>query len=151
MDDKVPTSGEVLAALLERVHLLNRVASANTPGHSLSFYRVIGLLQDDGAQRIGDLAARAHMSQPGMTKTVNLLQEQGFVERTVDPGDSRATLVSVTRSGREALAQRSAQIVDHLLPVFAPLSEAERRTLQDAVDVLSKHMSGTLAAPSKEH
>jgi DNA-binding MarR family transcriptional regulator len=131
--------------------VLNRVASGRVQGgHSPSYYRTLGLLTDSGPRRVGDLAAAVHVSQPGMTKIVKTLEELGAVTRSVDPADSRATLVSITEVGVASLSGRAAQIVENLLPHFAPLSEAERRTLQDAVDILAKHMPGESTHPEEE-
>lgn len=133
------------------MYVLNRIASSRTPGgHSPSFYRTLGLLVDGGPQRVGSLAQAVHVSQPGMTKIVNALGEGGLVERAADPQDQRATLVSITEVGRAALRTRTEQIVENLMPDFAPLGEAERRTLQDAVDILIKHMPGRSTHPEKE-
>ncbi|WP_394160807.1 MarR family winged helix-turn-helix transcriptional regulator [Galactobacter valiniphilus] len=150
-NDQAPSSGDVIGALLGRMWVLNRIASSRAQGgHSPSYYRVLGLLTDSNARRIGDLAAAVHVSQPGMTKIVKALEEAGAVQRGSDPTDSRATLVSITDAGRALLSSRATQIVDLLLPHFAPLSEAERRTLQDAVDILAKHMPGESTHPEEE-
>lgn len=151
MVEETPSSGEVLAALLERVYMLNRIASTRKPGgHSPSSYRVLGLLTDHGSQRIGDLAAAVHMSQPGMTKTVNLLVDQGLATRSRDPHDSRVTLVTVTDSGREQIRKRAEEIVGWLLEGVAPLSEFERRTLQETVRILESRTPGASTPPEKD-
>jgi len=144
-------TGRILAELLGRVWQINRMASTRSPGGlSPSHYRTLGLLADRGACRVGDLAEGVHVSQPGMTKILHVLAELGAVERAQDPDDSRATLVSVTPTGRALIRRRSEEIVALLLPSFTALSEAERTTLRDAVDILAKHMPGTSTAPGKE-
>lgn len=131
--------------------MLNRVASTRKPGgHSPSSYRVLGLLTDHGPQRIGDLAAAVHMSQPGMTKTVNLLVGEGFATRSRDPADSRATLVTVTDPGREQIRKRAEEIVGWLLEGTAPLSEPERRTLQETVRILQSRIPGASTPLEKD-
>ena len=151
MVERTPSSGEVLTALLERVYVLNRLASTRTPGgHSPSYYRVLGLLTDHGSQRVGDLAAAAHMSQPGMTKTINLLVDQGFATRSHDPDDSRVTLVTITDAGREQIRTRAEEIVDRLLTDVAPLSESERSTLQETVRILESRIPGASAPDERD-
>lgn len=151
MIEETPSSGEVLAALLERVYMLNRVASTRKPGgYTPSSYRVLGLLSDHGPQRIGDLADDVHMSQPGMTKTVNLLVDQGLATRSRDPDDSRVSLVTVTDPGRELIRKRAEEIVGWLLEGAAPLSESERRTLQETVRILESRTPGASTPPEKD-
>lgn len=133
------------------MYVLNRIASARIPGgHSPSFYRTLGLLADRGGRRIGDLAVAVHVSQPGMTKIVRALEADALVSRAPDPLDSRATLVSLTELGRAEILRRGQEVAQHLAPDFAPLTEAERRTLQDAVDILTRHMPGESTDPAKE-
>ncbi|WP_147433658.1 MarR family winged helix-turn-helix transcriptional regulator [Galactobacter caseinivorans] len=151
MTETVPPAGEVIAALLGRMYVLNRIASSRTPGgHSPSFYRTLGLLADRGGRRIGDLAVAVHVSQPGMTKIVRALEADSLVSRAPDPADSRATLVSLTDLGRAEISRRGREVAEHLLPDFAPLTEGERRTLQDAVDILTRHMPGESTVPVEE-
>jgi DNA-binding MarR family transcriptional regulator len=122
------------------VYAINRFAASRTPGHSPTHYRVLGLLKDRGAYRVGDLAAEVHLSQPGMTKTVNLLAELGLVEKSADPADSRATLVSLTQAGDEAMTERTKDVVRALLPGLGEFTESERRTLWDAARLLRRHL-----------
>lgn len=138
--DETPSTGAALLALMTGVYAINRFAASRTPGHSPTHYRVLGLLKDHGAYRVGDLAAQVHLSQPGMTKTVNLLADLGFVEKTADPSDSRATLVSLTEAGDNALTERTKDVVRTVLPGLGEFSEAERRTLWDAAQLLGRHL-----------
>lgn len=127
------------------------VSAANAaPDHATPKQSTHGADAPLAGKRIGELASAVHVSQPGMTKIVHALEALGAVQRTQDPADSRATLVSITDAGRALLSERASQIVTHLLPDFAPLSEDERRTLQDAVDILGKHMPGESTTPKKE-
>jgi DNA-binding MarR family transcriptional regulator len=56
-------------------------------------------LWDDGPQRQTDLAATFDTDSASMTRSVQRLERAGFVRRTRDPSDGRATLVSSTPAG----------------------------------------------------
>jgi DNA-binding MarR family transcriptional regulator len=83
-----------------------------------------------------------------MTKTVNLLEEHGYVEKQPDAADSRAVLVSLTDAGADALAERTKDVVRVLLPELGELSESERRTLDEAARILGRHLDGRPRAVS---
>ena len=55
-----------------------------------------------------ELAARLGVSRQAATKTLLALEEQGYVERTTDPADSRRLVVTPTDRGRDLLAASAA-------------------------------------------
>jgi DNA-binding MarR family transcriptional regulator len=55
-----------------------------------------------GPVRVTDLAGRARLTKASLIYLVNDLVRLGLVERTEDPSDGRATLVSLTTRGAEA-------------------------------------------------
>ncbi len=59
---------------------------------------------DDGGTRIGVLAARAQVTKQAMAQLVAHLEHHGYVGRTADPEDRRATLVKATPKGAEVFA-----------------------------------------------
>nr|WP_274387429.1 MarR family transcriptional regulator [Salsipaludibacter albus] len=65
---------------------------------------LLAALGDHGPCAIGELADMLAVEQPTVTKMVRRLEPHGHVERGPDPGDGRRTLVSLTPTGREALA-----------------------------------------------
>jgi DNA-binding MarR family transcriptional regulator len=73
---------------------------------SLTWYDVLLELNaaPEGRLRMLDLAARAVLSRTRISRVVSELEEYGLVERIADPEDKRATLASITTSGRKALA-----------------------------------------------
>lgn len=76
----------------------------------LSTYDVlVQLAENKGRLRLRDLVDRVLLSQPGLSRKVARMEEEGLVERLPDPTDGRGVLVRMTRSGRAAL--RSASVV----------------------------------------
>ena len=76
----------------------------------LSTYDVLAQLAESGGRlRLRDLVDRVVLSQPGLSRKVARLAEEGLVDRVPDPTDGRGVLVKLTRSGRAAL--RSAAVV----------------------------------------
>jgi DNA-binding MarR family transcriptional regulator len=91
----------------------------------------------DGPVTIGALAARLGVTQQAASKSVADLQRRGYVERTADPDDARARLVSLTARGvavigaaRDQRAAVTGELAERLGPRRV---EAARRLLLDVV------------------
>jgi DNA-binding MarR family transcriptional regulator len=70
---------------------------------------LVQLAENKGRLRLRDLVDKVLLSQPGLSRKVARMEEEGLVERLPDPTDGRGVLVKMTRSGRAAL--RSAAVV----------------------------------------
>ena len=64
--------------------------------------------------RLSDLAAMRGFDASTMSRRVSHLCETGLLERTPDPQDGRAQLLSVSHGGRNAMAEERARRV-HLI------------------------------------
>ena len=76
---------------------------------SLGTYEVLDQLDRSGGRlRLRDLVERVVLSQPGLSRKVTRLSEQGLVDREPDPRDGRGVLVTLTESGRTAVESAQA-------------------------------------------
>jgi DNA-binding MarR family transcriptional regulator len=135
---------EIAEALPQRSAELSRLFLTHT---SLCVSRTeVGVLRNLRAspQRITELAAQEHVTQPAITLLVNRLTERGWVERVSDPTDGRAVLVSLTPAGEEAFERLRAEYRALLHEEMASLDDEEVETLAAAVVVLDK-LIGRLA------
>ncbi|HEY7486715.1 MAG TPA: MarR family transcriptional regulator [Streptosporangiaceae bacterium] len=92
-----------IAYLITRTRRHDRVRSA--AGVSLDRAAVVILRQlaDSGPLRPGELASRLEVEAPHVTRQVQRLQQEGYVDRVPDPGDRRAQVVRLTPAGRAAV------------------------------------------------
>lgn len=99
-------------------------------------YVVLANLRIHGPHTLGELAARERVTAPSMNRTVNCLEESGYVARTPDADDRRKVNISLTDAGRdvveETLRRRNAWLEDAL----ADLTPAQRSLLAAAADVM---------------
>jgi len=119
----------------------------DAPRHDLSRAAAgtLSVLDRLGPQRITALAEREAVSQPSMTGLVQRLESLGYVERSADPEDGRASLVSVTAKGVEALEARR-RVHDEVIEArLAELSEDDLRALAAAVPAIQQLISTTEA------
>ncbi len=89
--------------------------------------------------RLAELAARATVAPPTLTRIVAALVEVGLVERQADPLDARAALITTTAAGRGALQvireQRTAFQFERL-HALAPEDQARLPQLVDLLEHL---------------
>jgi DNA-binding MarR family transcriptional regulator len=92
--------GEAVGAVARRLRSASMAAFAAydvTP----SQVRAIRVLSTHGGVRSSELAQHLRIAPRSATEVVDALVAKGLVERSPDPGDRRATLVSLTEHGRE--------------------------------------------------
>ena len=98
------------------------------------------VIAQHGPLRLGDLANRERVTAPTMSRVVTILEQAELVQRESDPGDGRATLLSVTPAGREYVVGAASAKVQTVSEALAVLSGEEQeqivrwlRTLESAV------------------
>lgn len=101
-DLDLPTLAGLAGGGVVRV-ILDRIEAAGFAGVKPSHGYVIQRLVDD-EPTISALAESLGMTQQGASKQVRDLEQLGFVERVVAPGDHRARRVRLTSSGHGMLA-----------------------------------------------
>jgi DNA-binding MarR family transcriptional regulator len=74
------------------------------------FHPVFENIDPEGI-RLTALAARAGQTHQSMGEVVAELEQRGFLERTADPADKRARLVSLTDAGRE-LVRTAVEVIE---------------------------------------
>lgn len=122
------------------MRLRRRLALEFDPDNELGFgaMAVLGALHRHGAMSIGELARFERVKPPSMTRTVNCLQEGGFVERRAHESDGRQVLVCLTERGRRAVLADRARRDAWLGRQLDQLNAAERDTLLKAVPLLER-------------
>jgi DNA-binding MarR family transcriptional regulator len=62
-------------------------------------------LEAAGVQRVSQIAEHQKIGMPALTPRIKDLESAGVIRRVVDPVDARASLISLTDSGRAILAR----------------------------------------------
>ena len=96
-----------------------------TPGQA----RALGVLRRHGGMRLNELSEHLRIVPRSTTEVIDALQDRGLAERTPDPVDRRATLVTLTAEGTElGEAVRSARRAE-AEGFFGRLSDSDREAL----------------------
>ncbi|MDX6373324.1 MAG: hypothetical protein QOD98_2312 [Nocardioidaceae bacterium] len=132
MSDDVPADslGEAFGAVARRLRAAAMAAFAAydvTP----SQVRAIRVLaaHDSGGVRSKELAEHLKIAPRSATEVVDALEEKGLVTRLPDPGDRRATLVSLTHRGQEVSEEVRRARGEESERMFERLTRADREDL----------------------
>src|SRR3954471_18765246 len=128
---------EELRLLIQRVA---RRIRANRGGDHVSDSQISTLrrLEDEDGLTPGELAALERVRPPSMNRTVNALEEAGYVVRHPAADDARKVLVRLTDAGRDLIAGTRRLRTAWFSAQLADLPDTDRRRLLDAADVLRK-------------
>lgn len=100
---------------------------------------VLGRLDREGPQSIGDLAVAERVRPQSMSQTLGELESERMIRRRPDERDGRRILIELTGEGRQALAQDRAVRDGWLASALAEgFSEEELRVLEEAVVLLGR-------------
>jgi DNA-binding MarR family transcriptional regulator len=101
-------------------------------------FAVLAGLKIHGPHTLGELAERERVSAPSMNRTVNCLEESGYLTRTPDAADRRKVIIDLTPSGldvvEETVRRRDAWVEEAL----SGLTAEERRTLSAAAEIMQR-------------
>lgn len=103
---------------------------------------MLSILFAHGALSAGELAEREHVRPPSMTRTLQWLENEGFILRTEDPSDRRSVLVELSGAGAEYISETRRRRDQWLQRRLASLSREERQILSQAEQILQKVVSG---------
>lgn len=129
--------GEVFLSTSRRLrhHIARSLAPTGMVPHHA---RALRIVDRDGPMRLGELAAALHVVPRSVTDVVDALADAGWVTRTPDPADRRATVITTTAAGRararEVEQVRRAAGDDF----FATLPAADRATLRRILHALGE-------------
>lgn len=88
---------------------------------------ILGRLGEDGA-RPGVLADALGLEASSLVRVVDLLIENGLIERREDPQDRRAKLLQLTDDGKTRAAQMEEALIPFRRHVFSNFSQADIET-----------------------
>lgn len=132
-----PATPELTARLQRALGRLGRLLRQEAPSAlGPGALSALSTLMREGAMRPTDLAAREGVRPPTLTRILTALEEGGYVARTADPADRRASLIEPTPLGSETLLGARSARAGHLARHIEGLSARQRRALAEALPVL---------------
>ena len=89
---------------------------------------------ENGQITISELAARAKMLPPAISRTLKGLEERGYVERNVNKNDRRNTYVELTEAGRQLTEEARQTMSDFGKSVMSQVDEVDMKRLISYLD-----------------
>ncbi len=122
------------------MRLRRRLANERHPDNELSLgaMAVLGCLYRNGELSVGELAAQERVQPPSMTRTVNCLEEGGYVARRPHDTDRRQVVVVLSDLGRETVLADRARRDAWLARKLKDLTAEERAVLRKAAPILEE-------------
>jgi DNA-binding MarR family transcriptional regulator len=122
-----------------------RVAVRSGIPIGFSAFAVLGKVVADGPLRLSDLATAQRMLPAALTRQVQALEAEGYIERRPDPADGRAAVVEATAAGRAANRRLRAANDAIMAEQLADWSGAE---LEDLVARMERLIHDLRATPA---
>jgi DNA-binding MarR family transcriptional regulator len=122
------------------MRLRRRLANERHPDNELGLpsMAVLGALYGHGDMTPTELAAHERVQPPSMTRTINCLEEGGYVVRRPHDTDGRQVVVSLSDAGRATLMADRARRDAWLAKRLRELSAEERALLRQVVPILER-------------
>ncbi len=79
-----------------------------------------------------------YLSNPGVSKIISSLEQNGYVERNPDPSDARSYLLKATEEGEAFAKTLNDAILGADAVIMKPLTATERRTLMKLLEKIGR-------------
>jgi DNA-binding MarR family transcriptional regulator len=100
---------------------------------------VLGYLDRGGAMSIAELARLEQVKHQSMTRTVNLLSDQGLVALAKDELDRRQIVVAITPAGERALGEERYRRASRIARAIRDdLTDGEQEIVRQLPEILRK-------------
>ncbi|MFL5514996.1 MAG: MarR family winged helix-turn-helix transcriptional regulator [Gemmatimonadales bacterium] len=125
---------------LSVMRLRRRLSNERHPDNPLSMgaMAVLGCLFRNGDLTVGDLAAHERVQPPSMTRTVNALEDGGYVSRRAHATDGRQVVVVLSERGRTTLLADRSRRDAWLAQRLRELTPDERDVLRRAAPLVER-------------
>jgi len=134
MPDLSSDASEIRAATfrLSRRLRQQRAVTTMTDGQ----FAVLVALKLHGPHTLSALADREGVTAPSMNRTVNCLEESGYLTREQDAQDRRKVTIAITASGLAVVDETVQRRDEWLARLLSQLTAEDRATLRAAAEII---------------
>lgn len=106
-------------------------------GLTVSQFAVLEVLYHKGDLRVSEIIEKILSTGGNMTVVIDNLAKENLVERRIDPGDRRVSLISITEKGRKLMSEIFPKHVENINEIFSVLTADEKKNLIGLLKKLS--------------
>ena len=99
-------------------------------------FAVLAGLFIHGPHTLTELAERERVSAPAMNRTVNCLQDAGYISRSADENDGRKVVIDLTDDGRAVVDETARRRDAWVEEALAEITPDEREILAKAAAIM---------------
>jgi DNA-binding MarR family transcriptional regulator len=136
--DYVDTVVDVTRLRVALARLARRLRRHELAGLTPTQLAALSTIGKAGPIRLGDLAAAEGIAPSTLTRLVTALEDSGYVRRCADPSDARASTLSITPHGQDALERIRSESTLMLTASLRLLTAEQRDALAAALPVLEQ-------------
>jgi len=120
---------ELMNALFQfkKLHLKGTPASCVKPSEMILLYQ-ISEINLDGI-KVSELSEKMNVKSPTITQSINNLEANGFVERSIDLTDRRAVKIRLTEKGKEFVSENQKRFISSIKGLVSFLGEENSKEL----------------------
>ena len=134
----VDTEFDVTRLRVALARLSRRLRRHELAGLTPTQLAALATIGKTGPMRLGDLAAAEGIAPSTLTRLVTALEESGYVRRGADPSDARASTLTITAHGQDALERIRTENTLMLTASLELLTPGQRSALAAALPVLEQ-------------
>ncbi|SFS13761.1 DNA-binding transcriptional regulator, MarR family [Microbacterium sp. cf046] len=101
-------------------------------------FAVLAGLFVHGSHTLSELADRERVSSPAMNRTVNCLQDAGYITRSADESDGRKVVIDLTDAGRAVVDETARRRDAWVEEALADIDPDEREILAKAAAIMQR-------------
>ncbi|MER7797013.1 MarR family transcriptional regulator [Microbacterium sp. NPDC096154] len=134
MPDLSADASEIRAATFRLSRRLRQQRAVKTMSDGQ--FAVLVVLKLHGPHTLTALAEREGVTAPSMNRTVNCLEDEGYITREPDAGDRRKVNIAITEAGETVVDETVHRRDEWLARVLSELPDADRATLRAAATII---------------
>ncbi|OXM82974.1 MarR family winged helix-turn-helix transcriptional regulator [Paenibacillus rigui] len=102
---------------------------------------------DSSGMKVSEISGLLQVTSPTVTQMINSMEEQGLVERAMDPSDRRAVRVKLTDKGEQLAAKMSETMSASFNGLVEHLGEEQSRQLAVLLNKACEYYDGNPLKP----
>ena len=128
-DERIRVIADDISQTIPKLHrwMLRSDIEGNSPYSPMA--AVLKVVKKQGPISMSAIADALYYSKQNLTKLVDKMVKEGYVERLPDPSDRRVSRVALTMQGRTFLAGRKENIKNRMVEDLSHISEEDLERL----------------------